>query len=702
MKNTTTSLAQAQNLYKSGMYEKCLQQCDLLLRKQPDYLEVVYLSGIALHKMGEFSAALKRLLPIAKQHPRHGSLINTIGCVYLDSEDWENAERYLLSALEITPGKPDTIFNLGFLYDKQKDFNKALVYYQKSVSLQPNDLTKRLLLCQVLLNLKRVDEAREQLLLAINREENNAQTLELLIRVEVERQNFHGAYLWAKKLVDLYPENSFYWSTMGTVLYELEQYEESLSYYDKGLALDENNHGALCNKACSLEKLKRYDEAKELYKKSIEVAPTFSNSYSNLARIYFLEFKYDKAKEFCEKALELEPDSSAANQNMGTILHKFREYDKALACYFKVIELKPQNPTTYFNIGNLYREREVFDEAIRYYIKAVELDSGYGDAIFNLGVTQLSLGHFEQGWSNYFLRPRFIPECLRKLSKIVPGMDLSGSHIQLLQAQGLGDEIFFLRFLPALKKMDVKISYVSVDKLVPLLRRFPSIDEIITEEKRIESDHLFAVDDLPLILNVTEWSQIPPSLRFEPLAEKLEEVRNKIKKENVDSRKMLGLTWLAGKQTEQLKYSNVRMLQKNIELNSLIELLADYDINILVLQRNVKKEDLQTLKNAFPGRVFDFSSYNEDLELMLALLKQIDEYVGVSNTNMHLLATLDKFAHVLIPHPADWRWLNFGKFSPWFPQFPVYRQDKDGSWKEALKDLKKDLDLVLPSMKVAM
>lgn len=46
---------------------------------------------------------------------------------------------------------------------------------------------------------------------------------------------------------------------------------------------------------------------------------------------------------------------------------------------------------------------------------------------------------------------------------------------------------------------------------------------------------------------------------------------------------------------------------------------------------------------------------NEDREDLLALLALLDDYVGVSNTNMHLLGSLGKTARVLVPNPPDWK-----------------------------------------------
>jgi len=76
---------------------------------------------------------------------------------------------------------------------------------------------------------------------------------------------------------------------------------------------------------------------------------------------------------------------------------------------------------------------------------------------------------------------------------------------------------------------------------------------------------------------------------------------------------------------------------------------------------------------------------------MSELLFAVDDYVGVSNTNMHLMAAVGRTARVLIPFPPDWRWMLEGDASPWFPGFRVYRQAPERNWAPAMERLRQDL-----------
>ena len=132
-------------------------------------------------------------------------------------------------------------------------------------------------------------------------------------------------------------------------------------------------------------------------------------------------------------------------------------------------------------------------------------------------------------------------------------------------------------------------------------------------------------------------------------------------------------------------------LFKEINFNNLACVIKPIPGTLISLQRNPGKEETSVLSELADRDIHDFSPLNEDLEDMLALLALLDDYIGVSNTNMHLRACAGKTARVLVPRPAEWRWMLSGKSSPWFPGFRIYRQTPRGDWGPAFTELASDL-----------
>jgi hypothetical protein len=112
---------------------------------------------------------------------------------------------------------------------------------------------------------------------------------------------------------------------------------------------------------------------------------------------------------------------------------------------------------------------------------------------------------------------------------------------------------------------------------------------------------------------------------------------------------------------------------------------------VILLQRGARPGEAAQFAAGLGAAYHDLSFLGDDLPALVGVLAELDEYVTVSNTNVHLLAGVGKTARVLVPYPAEWRWMRRDGPSPWFPDFPVYRQAQSRDWSAALEQLRRDL-----------
>jgi hypothetical protein len=113
-------------------------------------------------------------------------------------------------------------------------------------------------------------------------------------------------------------------------------------------------------------------------------------------------------------------------------------------------------------------------------------------------------------------------------------------------------------------------------------------------------------------------------------------------------------------------------------------------VSVVSLQRQPDPAEQAQFVAALGRQVLDLSEVNDNLDDALALLSLLDDYIGVSNANMHLLAGLGGRARVLVQTPAEWRW-GIDEESQWFPGFRLYRQAADRTWGAAWARLAHDL-----------
>jgi hypothetical protein len=251
----------------------------------------------------------------------------------------------------------------------------------------------------------------------------------------------------------------------------------------------------------------------------------------------------------------------------------------------------------------------------------------------------------------------------------------------VLHDQGLGDEIFFLRFAPALKARGPVVFYRANERIAALLARSGVVDHVVGPEDTPDNlSWTVSVGDLPCLLGTSGVEAFPRSLRLPPLPASLEAMALRLR--TLGPAPYIALTWRAG---------DKRYLYKEAPRLGIAKAVAGVPGTLIALQRLPHDGEVEDFAREVGRPVHDLTALNESLEDMLAALSLIDRYVCVSNTNVHLRAGVGRPSHVLIPFPPEFRWMAKGGESPWFPGTRVYRQTSDGDWCAALQMLKEDL-----------
>jgi len=361
---------------------------------------------------------------------------------------------------------------------------------------------------------------------------------------------------------------------------------------------------------------------------------------------------------------------------------------------------------THLNLSIAYEHIGNDVDALHHAESAILIDPSLPNAHLQLSCLLLGQGAYARGWHEFEWRhqeatgrayaddPCRPGQLLPRPSSYLP-LTLAGQRLHLLNAQGIGDELFFLRFAPELRRRGAWLAYAATPKLRPLLEDHPALDRVLgVGDCLAEADHAFMVTEAPLVLGMQDDDPIPPPFALAPKPGALADLRKRLA--DLGHGPYLGVTWWAGTPPAKIKTSNADTFFRSIAPGELASYLKDWPGPVLVLQRQPHPGEIEEFAQTLGRPVHDFSALNDDLERMLALLALLDEHVGVDNTNMHLAASLGRPARVLLTRRPDWRWGATETQSPWFPGFHLYRQAQDGDWAQALAQLAQDLKQVLP------
>ena len=641
-------------------------------------------NGRHAHNLGDFEAAAAAYRRALAMDPEQADALHLLGVALLQLGELAQAVEFLERAAHKQRNNAAVVGNLAHGYFASERYTDAHATFRKASRLDSRNVQFQLGMANCL---------------ALQGQHAEAEAL-------------------LRRLTARHAQNALAWCNLGNVLRDQGRGTEAIDCYRRAIELDPQLNDARNNLAGTLHKLLRFEEAEREFRACIERAPDYILARCNRASVLIDLGRFAEAATLCREVIQQAPDFALAHTYLGAALGHQGKLLDALACHDVAVQLAPHDAKAAQTYGSTLIDCGRFAEGLRWLTRALAIDPQLTSTHLLLGQALLGHGDLAQGWAEYGYRPW--PDLFREkypqvaLARTLPAA-LDGKHLCVVKEQGLGDEIFFLRYVPQLHAAGARITYCASDKIGSLLSRVPGIAQLLGETAPPPADAIILVGDLPLALSTSAASplpqrdnavpagfhapifptriavfvpSVPPPLALEPLAARVAEMRERLAASGTPP--YYGLTWRGGTPPSEQRLV-IWALHKEIGIAPLAAALKELPGTFIALQRKPDAGELKEFAHALGRPVHDFTALNEDLEGMLALLAVLDEYIGVSNTNVHLRASVGKHARVLVPRPADWRWLQTGRSSPWFPGSTIYRQSYQGDWGGALADLQRDL-----------
>ena len=420
--------------------------------------------------------------------------------------------------------------------------------------------------------------------------------------------------------------------------------------------------------AMRLHQQGRVDEAERRYREILQQAPgePFATHYLGLATWHRGDIA--AAESLMRAALAREARVPDFHNNLGLLLRDTGRGDEAIACFRAALAADPRWVAACNNLALTLEAQGRWTEAIEAYRQALAAEPRFAAAHQNLARTLLLLGRFAEAWEAYRWRLAAQGLATAPPQSTQPRLpaSLAGRTLLLAGEQGLGDVLFFLRFVPELVRRGARVGFEGDARLYPLLERTGHFALGFGAGLAASERHF--VGDLPWLLEAHDPARFPPPLALQPLPQRIAAAREPFEAAGPAPR--VALTWRAG----TVAPGPARTQSKRVAPQAFAQRLRGREATFISLQRHPEPGEREALQQTLGAPVHDASQANDDLEDVLAWLALADDYVGVSNANTHLRAGLGRPLQVLVPFPPEWRWGVAGG-SPWFPTARVVRLD---------------------------
>src|SRR3954452_6935140 len=448
-----------------------------------------------------------------------------------------------------------------------------------------------------------------------------------------------------RRIVAMNARDAAAWHMLAVIAVRAGRAEDAVDLGKRALELDRRNVEYLNTLGVALSEAQQPAQALACFKRALKERPDFVDGHYNLAKVYVKVGKNAEAEQAYLRERRLAPAKGEVAGNLASLYVRQGRHDEALALMAEARARLPDNEALVINAATAVLARSGPDAAIRELEAFLQTHSSAAAVHAELGRLLLAEGRFADGWGDYAWRhgrtPSNLPDC-------------RGKRVLLLPDQGLGDHLFFLRFAGALRERAGHVAFGCPDKLFELLQGNPPVDELRPPEEGTDGFNVsLPIGDLPRVLGAQDT---PPPGTLSVAPERLAHWRERLAQ--LGPPPYLGVTWRAGAQRtlrSEFAACGEDPLQKEINLAALASAVHGWRGSVLVFQRLPAGGEIAAFTRALRRPCCDLSAVNQDLADMAALLAVVDEYVGVSNTNMHVRAGAGKPARVLVPFPAEFR-----------------------------------------------
>jgi tetratricopeptide (TPR) repeat protein len=507
----------------------------------------------------------------------------------------------------------------------------------------------------------------------------NRQANELFLK-----QQYDEAITSYEQAIELNPTCAELFFNLGQALYATKEYPAALEAYKKSIALKDDYCASYVQLAKIMSKFNQRDKTILLLRKAISIEPNNNSARLLLAQAYQEEAAFDKAIKILTDGIALEPNHVDLIFSLAQVYLQINRLDESLTLYRYLNEQVPNHQSIVYNIAYTLKKMGNLDEAILFYTKALEINPHFKEARFGRGLAYLSLGDFEKGLADYEYRylPPY-PPSLQQLhtTPLWDGSDLNGKIILIHNAeQSFGDTFQFIRYARLIKERNGIVIAAVQTALVPIIKLCPYIDDVVSKDEAPPYCDVHApIMSLPYILQ-TRVETIPNVCPYLTADEQL--VTHWKEQLSHDNNFKIGICWQGNNDPTLAGAMRAIVAQKSVHVEQFAPISAIPGVSLYSLQKTTGTGELDNLPDTMTIISFDgdFDQSNGRFMDTAAVIKNLDLVITVDTSIAHLAAGLGVNTWVILPNPADWRWMTNRTDTPWYPTMRLFRQPTPGDW----------------------
>ena len=242
----------------------------------------------------------------------------------------------------------------------------------------------------------------------------------------------------------------------------------------------------------------------------------------------------------------------------------------------------------------------------------------------------------------------------------------------------------FVRYAPLVKALGGTVHLKVHSGLESVVRGLAGVDRIFDHDQLPTGfDYYIHLASLPYVFG-TDLDSIPTEIPYlQAPADRLQKWQAKF----ADTTSLrIGLVWAGNPEHQVDRY-------RSISLQTLRPLFGIQGAQYYSLQKGSAAEQLKTLPPI--ENLTDIAPELIDFRDTAAVISCLDVVLCVDTAVAHLAGALGRPVWLMLPTPADWRWLEHREDSPWYPTMRLFRQSQRGQWDHVVERVRTALQAQL-------
>lgn len=188
---------------------------------------------------------INKYLEIIKKDPGDFQAYNKIGLLYIEKNDYKQAENYFKNSIILNNNYYESYYNLGLLYYQQNKFDEALDNFKRAYILNQKNVEIYICLINTSLKLNKITQAKGYFNKGFNLyKEKNHKLLNCGGVIELLCKNYEKAKIYFEKVLKLKDDNKIK-NNLAIAEYYLgnkQKAKEILKDFDKSFNIISENY----------------------------------------------------------------------------------------------------------------------------------------------------------------------------------------------------------------------------------------------------------------------------------------------------------------------------------------------------------------------------------------------------------------------------------------------------------------------------